>query len=392
MRAWYIDGIDALGGIAFASLRDTDESEATYVEADATVFLEPPYFVAEPILSRSTALAATRGSLQAGFFVNKAEYPFQSVAEVSDFVRRLYVGGAGGGATGGAGPPPAPDQPTGEDDPVTEPREGVSDVLRDCFARFARDVKKATVGAARPMKWDLGISASEDLDWHLSSLRLAGLRLIRTLWLRKPNGKNDDPEWWGKAWGAVLALLLKVGIWPYVEDALRRNPQDAELHQAIRWWDPPWRDLWNNPRGDLWNNPRFDDDPYEALRYIPLPANLTRELEGVAAGVDASSVANLLALILSSPQTIESLGAANPRVAAEIGLLAAAAIVSVDIMEGAPLTLVEYWTPLGSRILGSALPKLTSAALTWCNRSLPHFAFARQVEDQIAGIAARPRV
>jgi len=87
--AWYIDAWAVVDGFAFASLRPPRS-----INAERTIFVAPPEFEPVPIARISTALRATRGPFQAGFFNESGvEIRFESVAQVVEFVRRAYLAG-----------------------------------------------------------------------------------------------------------------------------------------------------------------------------------------------------------------------------------------------------------------------------------------------------------
>src|SRR5215213_7974685 len=86
---WYIDAWSVVDGYAFASLR----REAS-LDAEVTFFVAPPYFEPEPVATLATALAATRGDFQEGFWSGEGEIPFETQEQLIEAVRRAYrVGG-----------------------------------------------------------------------------------------------------------------------------------------------------------------------------------------------------------------------------------------------------------------------------------------------------------
>jgi hypothetical protein len=116
-RAWFVDALDARGGLAFASHRQPDlQGDMENVNAPA-VHLSAPSFAPEPVASRATGLAAVRAGFQLGLFVDGVEVAFEELDDLVEFVRRAY--GASGGADGsndpGRVPPPSPPPDGGAD-------------------------------------------------------------------------------------------------------------------------------------------------------------------------------------------------------------------------------------------------------------------------------------
>jgi len=117
--SWFIESWSVLDGLAFAVHRNYitigSDPQRVYVDPDQVVYVAPPTFV--PIPTRfSTAQAATRGNFQEGF-TNAAsvEVTFESLENIIELVRRVYLAG---GATMQGGdetpldlpPPPDPQQ------------------------------------------------------------------------------------------------------------------------------------------------------------------------------------------------------------------------------------------------------------------------------------------
>ena len=95
-KSWYIDAWCPMDGLAFASRRHVDP-----LVAAETIYLCPPFFEPEQIGSLATALAATRGHFQSGFFDLEGEIEFPSLAHVIETVKRVYLaGGAKNDPTG----------------------------------------------------------------------------------------------------------------------------------------------------------------------------------------------------------------------------------------------------------------------------------------------------
>jgi hypothetical protein len=104
-QKWYVDAIDPLDGIVFASLRepifeldiDTNEEELTSLEGriSQSLFISAPYFEPEKLGSFATALGATRAGLQSALFDEDGEIPFETIEDLVEFAKRSYRGSGG---------------------------------------------------------------------------------------------------------------------------------------------------------------------------------------------------------------------------------------------------------------------------------------------------------
>jgi hypothetical protein len=96
-QSWYIDAWCPVDGLAFASRRQRSilhaENSERSLYAKETVYLCPPFFEPEQIGSLATALAATRGHFQTGFYRSEQEVAFPTLAAVIATVKRVYRGG-----------------------------------------------------------------------------------------------------------------------------------------------------------------------------------------------------------------------------------------------------------------------------------------------------------
>src|SRR5690349_8415034 len=96
-QSWYIDAWCPVDGLAFASRRQPsilhEENSTQSLNAEEIVYLCPPFFEPEQIGSLATALAATRGHFQTGFYIGQQEVAFPTLAAVIEAVKRVYRGG-----------------------------------------------------------------------------------------------------------------------------------------------------------------------------------------------------------------------------------------------------------------------------------------------------------
>lgn len=125
---WYIDAWDVPGGVAFASRRELETGSGRADEhVSATVHLAAPYFEPTSVASRATALSATRGAFQWGFFgPDGEEVGFDTLAELREAVRRAYIASAGPDIM-----PPVP-----EGTPPLRPLDGGTEALADIAERI----------------------------------------------------------------------------------------------------------------------------------------------------------------------------------------------------------------------------------------------------------------
>lgn len=118
---WFIDAWAAVDGRAFASFRSAEIPGNPVERSGAGAFLAAPHFEPEWTTSPSTALTATRGHFQWGFYDKQdppREIPFESLDELRELVRRVYIAGGGGGQGPAGAVPPEPRSPTVDDGAV----------------------------------------------------------------------------------------------------------------------------------------------------------------------------------------------------------------------------------------------------------------------------------
>lgn len=102
--SWRIDAWAVRDGVAFASDRE-ELADIERLEARNTVFLSVPDLEPVPVGRISTALRATRGNFQAGFYDGEGnEIVLPTLEDVQALVRRAYLA-SGIGDEGAAAPP-----------------------------------------------------------------------------------------------------------------------------------------------------------------------------------------------------------------------------------------------------------------------------------------------
>jgi hypothetical protein len=134
--SWVIDSWAPLDGVVFASKRKPEPFEAppfagspAWLDAETTVHISPPDWRPVSISRLATALAASRGPLQAGFWSapdgrTPQEVQFKNLEELIEFARRVFVAaGAGMDSSGETEPviiPLTPEAPSGWQDLLEE--------------------------------------------------------------------------------------------------------------------------------------------------------------------------------------------------------------------------------------------------------------------------------
>jgi hypothetical protein len=155
MPAWYIDSWSILDGIAFASLREPWDDDATnLVPAQTTVMMAPPDWRAVSIARLSTALAATRRGFQDGVYDTQGEVAFPDLATIRTVVRRAYLAGGTGLDNSGnveAGGPPDGDLPG--DGEWLELRERLLDSSSEEAKQNARRTFVRLITNSTPQFW-----------------------------------------------------------------------------------------------------------------------------------------------------------------------------------------------------------------------------------------------
>jgi hypothetical protein len=389
MTQWYIDSLDARGGFAFASRRERDpvDNDTSFIDAEQTVFMAPPYFVAEPIASRATALSARRGAFQSGLYIDGVEYAFDAVDEIQEFVRRAWLGtgstlGDDGGAPGAALPPSPPELPLEGLDVRLPPHATgptAATTLVDAFAEFDEAVGE-TKSPARRLKWksfDSGVTPSPIHEPLVS----ATSRCARELLMRRSASGANEARW-AQSWSALVYWARRLGTWR----DLGLQTHNIQAEATSEW-----------PCGGVgyeMSLERTYGDPFQTLRLIPIRRNLGELLGMPLNDPGRAHVAALVARVSASPRKID---AAVADEVAELFFFAACMIASVDTrIVPPPILFVEAlrldWHGVkrvdAKDVAEQSNAALRAAALAWCRRSLPRYSFMDALEQAIAASPA----
>lgn len=111
--SWFVDSLDAKGGIAFAAFRPADLARGEPDASIPAVRVAAPGFRPQAVSSRAVGLAASRGVFQLGVAVDGRELGFAALDDLVDFVRRVYVARGGGADPGPPEEAPGPTRPFG---------------------------------------------------------------------------------------------------------------------------------------------------------------------------------------------------------------------------------------------------------------------------------------
>ncbi|MES2757843.1 MAG: hypothetical protein V4693_10755 [Pseudomonadota bacterium] len=285
-RSWFIDAWLPLEGSAFISLRRTGADiwlEADDEEQDpaaTALVLRAPAFDAEHIERRIAFGAIQRGAQESFSLDGVNEFSFESVAQVTAFVRRVYSGG-GPGSTGG---------------PALEPADGGPGA--GPWPQLA--VAEADTADAR---WYLARDVSESpglLESKMAATCSAGVRYSAANLLIGIMRHAFDSEALARRFAAVApqlhaAMLLTPdarGFWQgeFLEAIERSRDTTTDPSRADDLWamsrmvrhfshEPRWLTLpWRDIRYVDW---RHLEIPVAVTRPLKLPARVTSWLDAV---------------------------------------------------------------------------------------------------------------
>jgi hypothetical protein len=438
-QAWFIDALDARGGLAFTSRRPADLLTDDPVLDAPCVFVGPPIFRPEMVSNRSIGFAATRGSFQLGLFLREAEVAFPSLEDVVEFVRRAYLRGGGGDAAGGAGSgvPPRPEGEPKGGEPLeperilgTEGGEGktiLDTLLKDAdvlereagLLKYKKDVPFET----RRFKPSFSTPGHAPADGK-NILTVGALELILELIRRFPVKGSDEQImfWWDSAERLGRAVAA-IGLWPTLLESPARSilgvagknlredlPETLaqDLEPLWYWGDDSWTifALLGQCGNIGWGcHPRHMEEFLYALRrngWVSTGAHerrtdpvddlaswpLSRDMASLVGGPPSASASlhDLLCAVIGSPSVLIS----NPQSKSGTGLRKRAGAIVVfaamHICEAA--TPVLKPTPFPSLLSQAALARAVNTALAWLAEQFPSRVFPEPVENLIRDTSA----
>jgi hypothetical protein len=423
-KQWRFESIDIRAGIAIALWREERDAEhGLPPERAPALFFCPPHFQPEPIVNTAVALSACRGTFEPGLYVDEegqTEASFAAPAQVSEFLRRAYVGGAAGdGGDGGeAGPVPPP--PEGEDGSREPAPLYESRVVLDLTTRiqeFETAVQKVPQNSSKSFFWGesaierqgryIGIRAAGDGD--ATAFAAAALALIAEMLRRMPD-MTDARAWlrWYEDVRELTCLLVELGVAELLQVQPFRDGLETVLRQSrlIKVEDMPeeqrfrlfWLMLFGPTMrgissvqnltsllyeledrywyfGDRWIFPASTHvkDPLDTLSRLPLPEVLHSILPDDVR--NKASVFHLLNLVVAEPQAV-CRDPATTQLAVCIALFAAACIAStrtaVHHAGAAPFSFGHHDHERARRAI--------EQAHTWLIEHMPRTVYARSYE------------
>lgn len=410
--AWYIDTLDARGGIAFASYRDSESAEVDgYHDALSSVFVSAPSFSAEPLVHRATSLAAGRGVFQEGLFLDGREVPFANLSDVIAFVARIYGSSGGGDGAGGAAPPPRPEgssPPEGSPEPEgfeQLPDRELVDVLPLLVAEAGRFIEFHPVEVGSPGKqfaWFESIADPLTASYGATSLEKAAVRLEWEIWSRLPETPGHEALLrWLESASSLLCLVDVIGLdrqrlhhssvssrdgsWFARLIAERTEAPDflPLLHQhpdGLSLFDQRLLDVLH-PDFPLY---RWEDccqcgDVITLLCRMPLSGASRDALAGSDCPDDDRSLFHLLTAAAAAPERL-----IRVQVAEEFFLAACAVISSARPQRAAIRSRLVRPRALRDQLQLAALSRLQRETLGWLKLSLPNRSLPRPLETMIS--------
>jgi hypothetical protein len=272
---WFIDAWLPFDGTVFVSLRSAradiwrePDGDAAHPAGAPALLLRPPLFEPEHI-ERRIAFGAVQRGAQEGFSLDGAgEFAFESVAQVTAFVRRVYAGG-GPGTTGGPAPAPAEGGPGEAADDgwslaydVSEDAGGLeSRMASACSVRVRRSAANLLIGSMR---------AALDINDHEYRLAAVVPQLRAAILLTA-----DAYDFWWSDFLAAIRVERKVATDPMRANEFRLIEELASDFLQM----PAWFSLnWGNSRHFEWR--RLQIPPAWSLA-LGLPARVSSWLDAV---------------------------------------------------------------------------------------------------------------
>ncbi len=411
-RAWRIDSLDPTAGSAFASWRDETLFEGDTLEEAPVFYIGAPSFQAQPVANRGVALAAERHGFQLGLLDDKGEVAFQTLDDVAEFVRRLYLVSTrrDGTPDGGASAVPRPrGGPLGGGELVRPP-----ELPHGPLGGEARQIVELIRTVERGRSLDLSVTwrsggVVRRRRMEQSRLALGASIVLSELLHRFPMGEGEtspdaeELERWRVAAQTFVAVVHRLGLIETLEEDAGLTPVCARFlsrcwsrvvepvslppshHQyvrvVLRLMARQSRFAGMNLASEWLGAPFGGATPIDELARLPLPEVLGKAIR--AADVETASVATLLSVSLGSPAAL----AADDDVEAVL-LFAASRVVAVD---GEPFVVLRTfaedtsaWDNLTSEHRSDLL---YAAARAWLAENLPQRAFHEAVESMIEGSA-----
>lgn len=416
--AWRLDVLDPVGGLAFASHRQSDGQAARLDTTLPAVFISAPTFQPVSVRSRAIGLAAARRSFQPGLFIEGDEVGFPELEDAIEFIRRCYQNGGGGAGTGGGGAPPLgpegpepelPQLPDLEHDREERTAEVVSIMtsLRSDLELYEKrrvELKGQSLGKtfhahwSRPARFQLrtdpinfpGSRSKDGVDILVRGATRILAEMIRRLPLATKN--PDALVNWQGAWFRLTMIVEQMGVLNYLYDRYSNylkqlfNSVGSKIHdKSLQDWLSNYLSLTAALEDLMWHRRRGlgSTDAFDDLAVWPSPTNPALRPQ-LATYQKSLSLLNRLAVFLSAPLADDGSGSVNAEI--ELVLFAAARLVLTGSRENQALTLTggypRFW--LGEPVHRRAVERLAETAWEWLADQLPKRGFEPSLERAIA--------
>lgn len=399
---WRLDAWDSRAGRAFLCRRFPDDGEDPRLD-QPTAFVCPPFFEPEPLASRAPGLAATRGTAQAGFFIDGEEVGFTTLADAIAYVRRAYnspgsdffpgapiirrVGPTGRGGSGLARE--LPELPT-----TTAYRE-LNLAIATCKEGFQKSAAVGLGSAATPFQWHVDEKLTVQT---IGLLDLAGEALVREMiWRFPPKGMVADYSAWLDAAHRLGRQLMRLGLWDRVKDRcaaqLKLPIEDIHKAFAIGVPDAILKDLHGDPMQRfveaLFAYPtrvlmaleRTDEATiYDDLGQFPLPPSIASSYPARADRVP--TVLTLLSTWFAHPNSV----AGATTLDRALFLFGGACVIVGRLQRESP-AFKPWWINQNPSVRQSFDARLGEETWKWLSKQLPDRAFDRRLEETLRDVS-----
>jgi hypothetical protein len=403
---WHIDAWDSRAGRAFLCRRPPGGLDDLDLD-QATIFVCPPFFQPEPLASRAPGFSASRGSFQAGLFVDGAEVGFATLEDAIAFVRRGYNShgsephpGAPAmrreGPLSGGGSDLAfelPELPTSS--AFARIDEGIAAQIADFIAASAQAQRGKP---AKVVKWELLKPAlSEDIE---KPLILAGLSLMTEMLRRFPEGGPAPAISWATKAHELGMQLVRLGIWSQVEHAilqkLQRYPADVLVkkfsdvlnHASVseRKHEQIVNALFGTVHFQRWALERFEEvNVYDKLATFPLPHKIVDRYHIPGGSTeDAPTLLTLLSAWFGYPSNFKDANGYDRAL-----LVFGGACIVVGPLQRENSLYQPWWSAPNQTIQREFYRRLGEDCWKWIGKQLPDRAFPPALEGLLRQI---PRV
>lgn len=404
---WRIDAWDSLAGRAFLCRRFPEGADDPQLDQSA-IFVSPPFFQPEPLASRAPGLAATRGTLQSGFFIDGQEVGFATLDDAIAFIRRGYNSPGsepfpGAPITGFVGP-------EGRGGPglaLELPELPITPGFKELDLAITDRMKKFTslpdmVGPEGP---------AERMDWNLADpkvlqhghqlLSVAANELMLELLRRFPSGGSpENHNAWIDSAQRFGQQLIRLGLWDDVYQKctikLARLPfeQLARIfaislpdgYSADEIQNSPWELLEILIFGRsvrFWRHrelgPTEKVDVYDDLALFPLPDRMSHRYHGF--GNSAPTVLTLLSAWFAYPMSVKGATGLDRAL-----LLFGGACVVVPALQRESWAYRPSMIDMNQQLRDAFVLRLGQAAWDWIAKQLPDRAFEKKLENALQKI------